>query len=77
MGMGKQMKNMPAYIVEIDQALSEDMSKAIRLIIEQVDNETRNLMTDRAEDLLRTRTYSGANTDYLNGIRETIEVLKS
>jgi hypothetical protein len=75
--MGKQMKDMPAYIVEIDQALSEDMSKAIRLIIDQVDKERKGIMISKAEDLLRTRTYSGANTDYLNGIRETIEILKA
>ena len=71
------MKDMPAYIVEIDQALSEDMSKAIRLIIDQVDKERKGIMISKAEDLLRTRTYSGANTDYLNGIRETIEILKA
>ena len=70
------MKNMPAYIVEIDQALSEDMSKAIRLIIEQVDKERTRIITDRIDDLLRTRQYTGANTDYLNGIRETLEVIK-
>lgn len=75
--MGKQMKDMPDYIIELDQALDEGMSKAIPVIVKQVDKERRDIMIARAEDLLRTRTYTGANTDYLNGIRETIEVLKS
>ena len=71
------MKDMPDYIIELDQALDEGMSKAIPVIVKQVDKERRDIMIARAEDLLRTRTYTGANTDYLNGIRETIEVLKS
>ena len=68
---------MPAYIIELDQALDEGMSKAIPVIVKQVDKERREIMISKAEDLLRTRTYSGANTDYLNGIRETIEILKA
>jgi hypothetical protein len=71
------MKDMPAYIVELDQAFDEGMSKAIPVIVKQIDNERRDIMINRAENLLRTRTYSGANTDYLNGIRETIETLKA
>lgn len=71
------MKGMPDYIIELDQALDEGMSKAIPVIVRQVDEERKNLMIGKAEDFLRTRTYSGANTDYLNGIRETIEILKA
>jgi hypothetical protein len=75
------MKNkqfpMPAYVVELDQALDEGLAKAIPVIIKQIDKERKDIMINKAEDLLRTRTYSGANTDYLNGIRETIEMLKA
>lgn len=72
-----KINEMPKYIIEIDQALSEDMSKAIRLIIQQIDEETRTILVNKVEELLRTRTYAGANTDYLNGIREAIKIIKS
>lgn len=68
---------MPDYIVELDQALDEGMSKAIPVIVKQVDKERKDIMIGKAEDLLRTRIYAGATTDYLDGIRETIEILKA
>jgi hypothetical protein len=66
---------MPAYLVELDQALDEGMAKAIPVIIKQIDNERKDITISRLNDLLHTRQYSGATTDYLNGIREAIEVL--
>lgn len=70
------MKDMPDYIIELDQALDEGMAKAIPVIIKQVDKERTDIIINKIEDLLRTRTYSGANTDHLNGIRETLDVIR-
>ena len=66
---------LPLYIVELDQALDEGLAKAIPVIVKQIDAERKKLTLDRLNDLLRTRQYLGANTDYLDGIREAIEVL--
>ena len=70
------MKNMPDYIIELDQALDEGMSKAIPLIVKQVDKERTDIIIDRLESLLRTRQYSGATTDYLDGIRESLSLVR-
>jgi hypothetical protein len=67
------MKDMPAYIIELDQALDEGLAKAIPVIVKQIDRERTKIIIDRLNDLLRTRQYSGATTDYLDGIREAIE----
>jgi hypothetical protein len=67
---------MPAYLVELDQALDEGMAKAIPLIIKQVDSETRTLLIGRVEDLLKSRQYDAYNRDHLDGIRSALEVLK-
>jgi len=66
---------LPSYIVELDQALDEGLAKAIPVIVKQIDAERKRLTLDRLNDLLRTRQYTGATTDYLDGIREAIEVL--
>ena len=70
------MKNMPDYIIELDQALDQGMSKAIPLIVKQVDKERTDIIIDRLESLLRTRQYSGATTDYLDGIRESLSLVR-
>lgn len=70
------MNTTPAYIIELEQAFDEGMSKAIPVIVKQVDKERTKIIIDRLESLLRTRQYSGANTDYLNGIREALEVIR-
>jgi hypothetical protein len=74
------MKNkqfpMPAYIVELDQALDEGLAKAIPVIVKQVDKERTKIIVDRLNDLLRTRQYTGATTDYLNGVREAIQAVE-
>lgn len=67
---------MPDYIIELDQALDEGMSKAIPLIVKQVDKERTDIIIDRLESLLRTRQYSGATTDYLDGIRESLSLVR-
>jgi hypothetical protein len=67
---------MPDYLVKLDQTLNEDMGKAIPLIVQQVDKERTYIILNRLENLLRTRQYSGATTDYLDGIRECIQVIK-
>lgn len=73
--MNNKQFPLPAYIIELDQALDEGLAKAIPVIVKQIDAERKKLTLDRLNDLLRTRQYTGANTDYLNGIREAIEVL--
>jgi hypothetical protein len=73
--MNNKQFPLPSYIVELDQALDEGLAKAIPVIVKQIDTERKKLTLDRLNDLLRTRQYTGANTDYLNGIREAIEVL--
>lgn len=70
------MKDMPAYIVEIDQALDEGMAKAIPLIIDQVDKEVRASLIKRVEELLKHSQYFAYSTDYLNGIKACLEVLQ-
>jgi hypothetical protein len=74
------MKNkqfpMPAYIVELDQALDEGLATAIPVIVKQVDRERTKIIIDMLNDLLRTRQYTGSNTDYLNGIREAITAVE-
>lgn len=67
---------MPAYIVELDQALDEGLATAIPVIVKQVDRERTKIIIDRLNDLLRTRQYTGSNTDYLNGIREAITAVE-
>jgi hypothetical protein len=73
------MKNkqslVPDHIFELDKAFDEGLSTAIPVIVNQVDTERKKIILDRLNDLLRTRQYSGATTDYLNGIREAIEVI--
>jgi hypothetical protein len=69
------MNTTPAYIIELDQAFDEGMSAVIPVIIKQIDSERKKITLDRLNDLLRTRQYSGATTDYLDGIREAIEVI--
>ena len=69
------MNTTPAYIIELDQAFDEGMSAVIPVIIKQIDSERNKITLDRLNDLLRTRQYSGATTDYLDGIREAIEVI--
>ena len=69
------MNTTPSYIIELDQAFDEGMSAVIPVIVKQVDAERKKITLDRLNDLLRTRQYSGATTDYLDGIREAIEVL--
>ena len=71
------MKDMPAYIVELDQALDEGLANAIPVIIKQVDKERTKIIVDRLNYLLRTRQYTGATTDHLNGIREAIEAVET
>ena len=68
---------IPAYIVELDQALDEGLAAAIPVIVKQVDRERTKIIIDRLNDLLRTRQYSGATTDYLDGIREAIEAAEA
>jgi hypothetical protein len=75
--MGESMKNMPVYLIELEQSFYNDMPGFVQSVIKQVDKERRDIMINQAEELLRTRQYSGATTDYLDGIRETIELLKS
>lgn len=68
---------MPAYIVELDQALDEGLATAIPVIVKQVDRERTKIIIDRLNDLLRTRQYTGATTDYLDGIREAITAVEA
>ncbi len=71
------MNTTPAYIIELDQAFDEGMSAVIPVIVKQVDRERTKIIIDRLNDLLRTRQYTGATTDYLDGIREAIEVAEA
>jgi hypothetical protein len=66
---------LPFHIIELDQALDEGFAKAIPVIVNHIDSERKKITSDRLNDLLRTRQYTGATTDYLNGIREAIEVI--
>lgn len=75
--MNNKQFPLPAYIVELDQALDEGLAKAIPVIVKQVDRERTKIIIDRLNDLLRTRQYSGATTDYLDGIREAIEAAEA
>jgi hypothetical protein len=75
--MNNKQFPMPAYIVELDQALDEGLASAIPVIVKQVDKERTKIIVDRLNDLLRTRQYTGATTDYLNGIRESIEAIEA
>ena len=50
------MKDIPDHIIEIDKALDEDMSKAIPLIIKQVDRERTEIIIDKLNNLLYTCT---------------------
>lgn len=68
---------MPVYLIELEQSFYNDMPDFVQSIVKQVDKERKDIMINQAEALLRTRQYSGATTDYLNGIRETIEILKA
>jgi len=68
---------MPVYLIELEQSFYNDMPSFVQSIVKQVDKERKDIMVAQAEDLLRTHTYSGANSDYLDGIRETIEILKA
>ena len=67
---------MPAYIVELDQALDEGMAKAIPVIVKQVDKERRNIMIGKIEALLKYRQSEGYNTDHLDGIRSALDALR-
>lgn len=70
------MKNMPEYIVELDQALDEGLAKAIPVIIKQIDNERRDITVKAIEKLLRERQSQGYNTDHLDGIRSALGVVR-
>jgi len=74
--MNNKQFPMPAYIVELDQALDEGLATAIPVIVKQVDRERTKIIIDMLNDLLRTRQYTGSNTDYLNGIREAITAVE-
>jgi hypothetical protein len=74
--MNNKQFPMPAYIVELDQALDEGLATAIPVIVKQVDRERTKIIVDRLNDLLRTRQYTGATTDYLDGIRESIKSIE-
>jgi hypothetical protein len=74
--MNNKQFPMPAYIVELDQALDEGLATAIPVIVKQVDRERTKIIVDRLNDLLRTRQYTGATTDYLDGIREAIQSIE-
>lgn len=67
---------MPAYIIELDQALDEGMSKAIPVIVKQVDKERREIMINKVKELLKSRQANGYNTDHLDGIRSALDVLQ-
>ena len=67
---------MPEHLVELDKALDEGLAKAIPLIIREVDKERTEIITNKINDLLRTRQYEAYNEDYLNGIRETLKVIR-
>lgn len=69
------MKDMPAYIVELDQALDEGMSKAIPLIVQQVDKERTDIIVNKIKELLKSRQAAGYNTDYLDGIKSVLDVI--
>lgn len=69
------MKNMPAYIIELDQALDEGMAKAIPVIVKQVDKERKDIMINSLKKLLKSRQSEGYNTDHLDGIRSAIDAL--
>ena len=70
------MKDIPDHILEIDKALDEGMSKAIPLIIKQIDKERTDIIIDKLNNLLYTRQYQGANEYYLNGIRESLDLVR-
>jgi hypothetical protein len=67
---------LPTHIVELDNALDKSITSAIPLIIKEIDREVRELLIGRVEELLRSRTYEGIDTGYLDGIRESIKVMK-
>jgi hypothetical protein len=75
--MNNKQFPLPTHIVELDQALDEGLATAIPVIIKQVDKERTKIIVDRLNDLLRTRQYTGATTDYLDGIREAIEAAEA
>lgn len=74
--MNNKQFPLPAYIVELDQALDEGLATAIPLIIKQVDKERTDIIIDKLESLLRKRQSEGYNTDHLNGIRLSLQVVK-
>lgn len=67
---------MPAYIIELDQALDEGMSKAIPLIVRQVDKERTDIIVNKIKELLKSRQAAGYNTDHLDGIRSALDVIR-
>jgi len=71
------MNTTPAYIIELEQAFDEGMSSAIPVIVKQVDKERTDIIFKKIENLLRTRQSQGANTYYLNGIREALSLVRS
>jgi hypothetical protein len=67
---------LPNHIVRLDQAMNEGLANAIPLIVKQVDEERTDIIIDQLENLLRKRESEGYNTNHLDGIRLSIQVVK-
>jgi hypothetical protein len=70
------MNKINAHILELEQAFDEGIDKAIPVIINQVDQERRNIIIDKLNSLLLKHQYQGANKDYLNGIKEALDTVR-
>lgn len=67
---------LPEHLVKLEKALDDGLAKAIPLIVQEIDKERTEIITNKINSLLRARQYEAYNEDYLNGIRETLKVIK-
>lgn len=74
--MNNKQFPLPVHILELDQALDEGLATAIPVIVKQIDKERTKIILDRLNSLLRTRQSEGATTDYLGGIKDSIQAIE-
>ena len=67
---------LPDHIVELDHAMNEGLAKSIPLIVKQVDQERTDIIINKLERLLRKQESEGYNTNHLDGIRLSLQVVK-
>lgn len=70
------MKDMPEHIIELDQALNESMSKAIPVIIKQIEKETHEILINKLKALHKQQQSEGYNRDKLDGIKLSIDTIR-